>query len=367
MYSFKTEWCPFNHDHNKSICAYAHNWQDFRREPFCGKYSYSSQTCPNWDPEKYICEYREGCPNEMQCPFSHGWKEQHYHPDTYKTVPCANVALCKLGRECPYYHDQKEKRIVAAPSASIVGSQVQAPGVVFCHGREFSSSEVAPAKLTISTSAHAYPFSDMRSEPGNEGEDVASEDKCESINVLCFTGDQCNKQKGDEEEKQEVNRNKADRVVRSCPLTPEITRKKYKKSKVLEKLHSDKQESDVDEQDKRKLRRLLKNLKLEAFYENFIRADYGYCDLLKEPEEICKKVGLQNEAAAIEAIADKVKLSCFLSKEIRLIVITGQRDPGKCSGEAFHRLPRQGRRQRSAARRKLYFWGGVHERRLAGR
>lgn len=30
---FKTEWCPFNFDHNKAQCFYAHNFQDFRRRP----------------------------------------------------------------------------------------------------------------------------------------------------------------------------------------------------------------------------------------------------------------------------------------------------------------------------------------------
>lgn len=33
MFYFKTEWCPFNKEHNKAQCDYAHNWQDFRRKP----------------------------------------------------------------------------------------------------------------------------------------------------------------------------------------------------------------------------------------------------------------------------------------------------------------------------------------------
>jgi hypothetical protein len=33
MIYFKTEWCPFNYEHNKALCFYAHNFQDFRRRP----------------------------------------------------------------------------------------------------------------------------------------------------------------------------------------------------------------------------------------------------------------------------------------------------------------------------------------------
>ena len=33
MFYFKTEWCPYNTEHNKAQCVYAHNWQDFRRKP----------------------------------------------------------------------------------------------------------------------------------------------------------------------------------------------------------------------------------------------------------------------------------------------------------------------------------------------
>lgn len=38
IFNFKTEWCPFNHDHNKAQCFYAHNFQDFRRKPNLFKY-----------------------------------------------------------------------------------------------------------------------------------------------------------------------------------------------------------------------------------------------------------------------------------------------------------------------------------------
>ena len=34
MFHFKTAWCPYEEkDHQRELCVYAHNWQDFRRKP----------------------------------------------------------------------------------------------------------------------------------------------------------------------------------------------------------------------------------------------------------------------------------------------------------------------------------------------
>lgn len=34
LFYYKTIWCPFNYiNHDRAICVYAHNWQDFRRKP----------------------------------------------------------------------------------------------------------------------------------------------------------------------------------------------------------------------------------------------------------------------------------------------------------------------------------------------
>ena len=41
MFYFKTEWCPFNNEHNEASCEYAHNWQDFRRKPHLFDYDYT--------------------------------------------------------------------------------------------------------------------------------------------------------------------------------------------------------------------------------------------------------------------------------------------------------------------------------------
>lgn len=47
MFYFKTEWCPFNKEHNKAQCDYAHNWQDFRRKPHIFDYN-AMDLCENW-------------------------------------------------------------------------------------------------------------------------------------------------------------------------------------------------------------------------------------------------------------------------------------------------------------------------------
>ncbi len=108
MYYFKTGWCPFNHEHNKAACVYAHNWQDFRRKPHL--FHYSNELCPNWQSETFISEYKEGCVYEHNCGYCHGWKEQLYHPLTYKTLPCPDIKKCQKGLDCPYFHSEYDHR-----------------------------------------------------------------------------------------------------------------------------------------------------------------------------------------------------------------------------------------------------------------
>ena len=38
LQKYKTVWCPDTQTHDRSVCVYAHNIQDFRRNPF--KYNY---------------------------------------------------------------------------------------------------------------------------------------------------------------------------------------------------------------------------------------------------------------------------------------------------------------------------------------
>lgn len=47
------------------------------------------------------------------CPFSHGWKEQQFHPMIFKTLPCEEPK-CFKGFECPFYHSAKDKRVIKA-------------------------------------------------------------------------------------------------------------------------------------------------------------------------------------------------------------------------------------------------------------
>ena len=113
MYFYKTELCPFNKEHNKAFCVYAHNWQDFRRKPSIFAYD-SSIMCNNWRPEVFIAKYHQGCKNMASCKHSHGWKEQEYHPLVYKTIKCQEEVKsnkkCSRGIECPFFHSAKDKR-----------------------------------------------------------------------------------------------------------------------------------------------------------------------------------------------------------------------------------------------------------------
>jgi hypothetical protein len=60
MFYFKTEWCPFNKEHNKASCDYAHNFQDFRRKPHIFDYD-AQELCKSWQSGTFIGKYEEGC------------------------------------------------------------------------------------------------------------------------------------------------------------------------------------------------------------------------------------------------------------------------------------------------------------------
>lgn len=111
MFFFKTVLCPFNlTQHDKAQCVYAHNWQDFRRKP--SQFNYDPQSCPNWKSTDYILNYQDGCPLGFDCTKCHGWKELEYHPLNYRTKQC-NTKNCQKGRDCPFYHNAREKRAVS--------------------------------------------------------------------------------------------------------------------------------------------------------------------------------------------------------------------------------------------------------------
>jgi len=108
MFHFKTVWCPFNlTQHDKALCVYAHNWQDYRRKPnVC---IYDPAPCPNWKSTDFILNYEDGCCFREKCNKCHGWKELEYHPFNFRSKPCP-AKNCAKGRDCPYFHNPYERR-----------------------------------------------------------------------------------------------------------------------------------------------------------------------------------------------------------------------------------------------------------------
>lgn len=107
LFHFKTVWCPYTKKHARDECVYAHNWQDFRRKPQL--FPYSQEQCPQWHSKTFIHVYGDGCKNEFLCPYSHGWKEQEYHPKNYKMNACRNNTNCTK-KHCPYFPSDTQKR-----------------------------------------------------------------------------------------------------------------------------------------------------------------------------------------------------------------------------------------------------------------
>jgi len=47
--------------------------------------------------------------NDTTCQYSHGWKEQEYHPLNYKINKCKHGDACTK-KFCPFYHSEKDRR-----------------------------------------------------------------------------------------------------------------------------------------------------------------------------------------------------------------------------------------------------------------
>lgn len=109
MYRFKTFWCPVGVPHDWQNCAYAHNYQDARRNP---KIGYGPKPCPHWQRKETTLEYEQRCPKGIRCPYSHGAKEQLYHPSYFKTVVCQDWQknACPRGHLCAFWHSKSEQR-----------------------------------------------------------------------------------------------------------------------------------------------------------------------------------------------------------------------------------------------------------------
>jgi len=109
---FKTLWCPIGAQHDWQSCVYAHTYQDVRRVPAIG---YGPQPCPYWSKKDSRLSYLQRCPLGLRCPYSHGAKEQLYHPNYFRTVVCRDLELegCPRQKFCAFYHPRSER---CAPS-----------------------------------------------------------------------------------------------------------------------------------------------------------------------------------------------------------------------------------------------------------
>jgi hypothetical protein len=111
MYRYKTLWCPIGIPHHWKNCVYGHNHLDIRRSPEIG---YGPRQCPHW----YNCNdktpYADRCPNGVRCPYTHGAKEQLYHPAYFKTAVCWDVMSeggCPRSHFCAFHHTKEECRV----------------------------------------------------------------------------------------------------------------------------------------------------------------------------------------------------------------------------------------------------------------
>lgn len=109
MYHFKTLWCPIGVQHDWQTCVYAHNYQDARRQVSIG---YGPRPCPYWAKKDPNAEYAQRCPLGLRCPYSHGAKEQLYHPQYFRTVICRDLRAKDCPRQalCAFFHRRAARR-----------------------------------------------------------------------------------------------------------------------------------------------------------------------------------------------------------------------------------------------------------------
>ena len=109
LFHYKTVMCPFNQSkHDKGLCVYSHNWQDYRRKP--NEFYYEPIPCSNWKTTDFVATYEAGCKLDKICEKCHGWKEYDFHPLNWRTKACPNGGNCSKKKECSYYHSLSEKR-----------------------------------------------------------------------------------------------------------------------------------------------------------------------------------------------------------------------------------------------------------------
>jgi len=315
MYSFKTQSCPFNHEHNKSICAYAHNWQDYRRKVDMSYPQYSPKMCPNWDTIKFINKYSEGCPRGFSCTYSHGWKEQLYHPYSYKTTSCQDISKCYQGFDCPYYHGEFDHRypgplpkaersdrrfsegtntIKRSLTAEEIGSErifsniLKEAKFVSPSKVETQSSIVTSAKTSLSSTIPVSEFSELKislNKQLEQTEDVEEEKKRATL--------------GEKNKEEYINSSK------SCPSSPCLPHRQYGKIPVLMDLRLSEDEENNEGMEETRLKKLMESIGLEKVTEKLLRAGYGYCNLLVDPEGKCRSAGIVSKEE-IQRIVNKV-------------------------------------------------------------
>jgi len=118
MHRFKTFWCPIGVQHDWQTCVYAHNYQDARRCPSIG---YGPKPCPHWSKKDTTAEYSQRCPLGLRCPYSHGAKEQLYHPQYFRSVVCRDLSShrkqagrCPRETLCAFFHSKTQSRRLAS-------------------------------------------------------------------------------------------------------------------------------------------------------------------------------------------------------------------------------------------------------------
>lgn len=105
LFKFKTEFCPFQMEHNMRKCVYSHSWEDYRRDIM--KTPYSKVLCNRWMSVSVgKLEYR--CHEGLSCKLSHGCFESDFHPLNYKKYSC-QFAECDM-HICPFLHLDENPR-----------------------------------------------------------------------------------------------------------------------------------------------------------------------------------------------------------------------------------------------------------------
>jgi len=105
IFKFKTEFCPFQMEHNVRKCVYGHSWEDFRRPIL--KHPYSNSLCKH-HPEIPFGKLEYRCREGLKCPLSHNLFERDFHPQSYKKYAC-QFPECDAS-VCPFLHRDESPR-----------------------------------------------------------------------------------------------------------------------------------------------------------------------------------------------------------------------------------------------------------------